>query len=332
MLNNVHVCPNDCVVYVGELKDKDVCPRAQCALPRFKTDILQRKSGIRSFSYCSVKNFLEARFKCSNIAQVMTSYGGAIVDMQQQTVIKDITETTVWKKWTQGEKKIVLALNTDGVNPFHSQNVQYSFWPIIMTIMNLPPHVRTKHDALFLYGIVPSRRDRDGGGIEPNLNIYQELLISELIKLSSLEIYSAYTKAPLNIKVELLMYMLDYQAYAKYFHMTGAASYMACNLCLWKGTYSATSKKMLMLGHGTVEEPAMRDFAVEASYAIIELLLHVVKDPRHCSHFSLFIPNVIFLLLSYNTGKCNIKNVTTDNFLKKSWFQTAMHIFISSIV
>lgn len=87
-----------------------------------------------------------------------------------------------------------LGLSCDGVNPFHSTGIQYSFWPLIFVIYNLPKYVRTKSDALMLYGIVPSRKDKDGKGIEPGLAVYQSLMVDELLELTSVEIYSAYSK------------------------------------------------------------------------------------------------------------------------------------------
>lgn len=102
--------------------------------------------------------------------------------------------------------------------------------------MNLPKYMRNKPDALILYGVVPSRMVKAGKRIEPDLTIYRDLMVSELIELCSTELYSQYSKAPIRVKVSLLLYMMDFQGYSKYFHMSGAASYLPCNICLIRAT------------------------------------------------------------------------------------------------
>ena len=84
-------------------------------------------------------------------------------------ILEDIKDTTVWKRWTTDSDesvKIILGLNTDGVNPL--SGIQYSCWPLIFSMFNLPSRMRTKADAVILYGIVPGRSDNRGEGVEPN--------------------------------------------------------------------------------------------------------------------------------------------------------------------
>ena len=141
--------------------------------------------------------------------------------------------------------------------------MQYSFWPLIFSIFNLPRHVRNKPTALILYGLVPSHLDRKGKGIEPNLSIYQEVLVDELIQLSSIQLFSSYKQAPVRVKVSLLLYMMDFQAYRKYFNMTGAGSYLPCHLCLMKAKYSPSCSKMLLVGHDKLKDVQRRTYSKE---------------------------------------------------------------------
>ena len=268
-LEKIHVCINDCVLFCDQCSRLDKCPI--CDEQRFKdTDILGRRYPRRVYSYLSIRQSLESLFGCTNIAQVMQSKGGAVLDVP--IVLDDIINSPKWLDWMSGEEdatytKIVLGINTDGVNPYSSQNIQYSMWPIIISIMNLPKQHRTKDYALILTGVVPSRCPRrHGGGLEPNLEIYVQLLVSELLRLSSADLYSAYTKAPLTVKVQLLAFMMDFQGYAKFFKMSGANSYFPCPICEIKATRKQQSgrHKMVVLGHSC--QPRLRNFDREVSH------------------------------------------------------------------
>lgn len=247
-------------------KDPNMAACTKCDENRFKVDSLQRKVSRKCFSFCSLSDSLHLLFGCANIAKIMQAAGG-----HPTLIVKDIKDTSMWSSWVNEDTdkdsvKIILGFNTDGVNPYHSSGINYSFWPLIFTIFNLPSYVRTKADALILYGIVPSKIDRHGNGVEPDLHVYQELMVDELIQLSSTELYSAYSSAPIKVKVKLLLYMMDFQAYCKYFHMSGSNAYFSCNLCLIKATN--TGEKMQLLGHSHYDSTPKRDYQSEVHFTL----------------------------------------------------------------
>lgn len=257
------------VLFQQALTKSESCPI--CGEQRFKSkDALEWRYPRRTFSYSSLKQSLELLFNCSNIAQVMQAAGGGTI-VPPSNPATDITETQIWLKWTTGgnaddeeKTKVILGLNTDGVNPYSSQGIQYSLWPIILCIMNLPKHLRNKDYAIVLIGIVPSRNPKlYGGNLEPNLDTYTALLVDELLNLSSTELYSSYANAPIHVKVSLLVFMMDFQGYAKFFHMSGANSYFACNICLLRSTRKGT--KLVLLGHSAENGPdcARRSYTEE---------------------------------------------------------------------
>lgn len=256
-LEKVHVCINDCMLFRGQYNRLETCNI--CGEERYKpSDTLGRRYPRRSFSYASLSQSLELYFGCSNIAQIMQEAGGGTFVGPLRNLITDITQTDKWSEWTQNEveseSRVVIGINTDGVNPFHSQGIQYSMWPIILVIMNLPSHLRNKENAFILTTVVPSKSPRmcGGGALEPNLDVYVHLLVDELLRLSSIRIYSAYQKAPITVKCKLLLHMMDYQGYAKFFHMLGANSYYPCNVCTVRSERRNTSTgttKMVVLSH-----------------------------------------------------------------------------------
>ena len=170
------------------------------------------------------------------------------------------------------ELKVVLGFNTDGVNPYHGSGAKYSCWPLVFAIFNLPKHIRNKTDALLLYGVAPSKDARLANGLEPELVIYQNRMVDELLQLSSTRLYDAYSAAPLCIKLELLIYMMDFQGYSKYFRMSGVASLLPCNRCLIPSTRVRTNAyapgsqpkyKRVITGHDAYRTVPARDYEVE---------------------------------------------------------------------
>ena len=123
----------------------------------------------------------------------------------------------------------------------------------------MPKFIRNKSDASLPYGVVPSGDFGLNNGIEPDLHIYRQLMVEYLLQLVSVQIHSSYAEAPLKVKTQLLLYMLDFQGYAKYFCMTGAVSTLPCNRCLIASTRIASTQsqpakyKQVILGHKNYE-------------------------------------------------------------------------------
>lgn len=254
------VCINDCLIFRNEHVDATICHK--CGESRYKKDYLGRNSSRRYFSYCSLTSALELLFGCSNIAQILQEHNSSAL-----RICTDIKDTAQWGSWMQQQEdsrdstKLIIGLNTDGMNPFHSQGANYSCWPLILTILNLPKSIRNKANSLILVGVIPSKNPRRGKGLEPNLDIYMDILVDELIRLTDVDLFSAHSKAPISVKVRLLMYIMDFQGYAKFFSMSGAQSYLNCNVCMMRAT--RRFNKMVLLDHHNYSEVQQRDYQTE---------------------------------------------------------------------
>lgn len=119
-----------------------------------------------------------------------------------------------------------------------------------------------------LFGIVPGKPNRLGQGVEPNISLYQTMMVYELIEVASTQLYSAYANAPLKVKVELLVYMMDFIGYTKYFQMLGPAAYRSCNMCNIVATRQ--DHKMMLLGHENYQEIPKRDYDMEVIISFFE--------------------------------------------------------------
>lgn len=113
---------------------------------------------------------------------------------------------------------MLLQLSTDGVNPFSSNKVAYSMWPIMLCVLNLPRSVRYLFGNVMLAGIAPAQAD----GQEPkNVDPYLELVVVEILDLSGVTFFDAFREAPFTFKVDLLNYVLDYPGLGKVFTSAG---------------------------------------------------------------------------------------------------------------
>lgn len=97
----------------------------------------------------------------------------------------------------------------------------------MLTILNLPRHVRNTFSNFALAGIIPS----NGTGEPKHI---------ELLLLSSSSMYDAYHDAPFSLKAQVLNYVLYYPGLAKVFSMTGSGSYSGCAWCSLRGTTTMT--------------------------------------------------------------------------------------------
>ena len=82
-------------------------------------------------------------------------------------------------------------------------------------------------------GTVPGNGTKEPNNLDPYLSI----LVDELLTITNKEMFDAYQGAPFNLKVDILMYVLDYPGIGKVFNVMGANSYQACvcaNLKVWR--------------------------------------------------------------------------------------------------
>ena len=114
----IHVCPNECVLYRGKLKNKSFCPR--CNEARFQEDVNEfhvrvRQLGIRFiftddiseklkrykprkvYRYFSIAQRLRAMFSNSAFAKLLR-YGDDHSVPERDYVLTDIHEAPIWRE------------------------------------------------------------------------------------------------------------------------------------------------------------------------------------------------------------------------------------------
>ena len=240
------VCKNDCIIFRGKNAELAVCPKCGCS--RYVSE--QSHTAVRSFTYLPLKPRLARMFGNSNMAQVLQSHAIVHDHNIDDSHVVDIQQSKVWKDTYhkdgifEGDPRgISLALCTDGVNPFAHNRVSYSMWPIMLTLLNLPRHLRNRFASIMLVGIIPSN-----GSHEPqSLNPYLDVLVDELLELCSCTLYDAYQQAPFNCKVALLLHILDYPGMCKVMSVVGSGGDHCCMFCNIEGVRDQNLNKTVYL-------------------------------------------------------------------------------------
>lgn len=164
--------------------------------------------------------------------------------------IGDFTDGDQYKSWyeegnifsnSEEAETVPLALFCDGLNPNRSMATQKSMWPLILTWLNLPIHVRTLLGPMMLVGIIPGTKTEEPKHLDP----YIDVLVDELLSLTNLTVMNSYKKAPTHIKVALLQYQCDIPAFSKLLHVSGQAAIRGCPYCSEKGVYCQQLHKVI---------------------------------------------------------------------------------------
>ncbi len=226
-------CPNDCILFRGDFAELTECP--MCESSRYKRGTIPNKT----FIYMPLGPRLERIFSTSNLAKIVQAHGYSYSPSSHQSY--DIHDSPSWKEayGTNGifagdKRGIALALCTDGVNPFSHTRVAYSMWPIMFSLLNLPRSIRNLFQNIWLVGIIPG----NGTGEPKSLSPYLEVVVDEMLMLSSSKLFDAYQKADFNLKVELFLSILDYPGISKVFGVSGSGAYQGCMWCKIKGNYN----------------------------------------------------------------------------------------------
>ena len=112
-----------------------------------------------------------------------------------------------------------------------AKTVSYSMWPIILTVLNFPRKVRYSHSNFWLVGTIPGNGSKEPHSLDPYLSV----LVDKLLEITNKVVFDSYQNAPFNLKVDILLYILDYKGVGKVFNLMGPNAYQACAWCDLEG-------------------------------------------------------------------------------------------------
>ena len=224
LLEKFHVCPHDCVIFGKEFTSLSKCP--VCDASRYKDD---NKTAWRNFTYFPITPRILRLFATEITHKMLREhFNKGIINGR----MNDIHDSNLWREdwfgedgeFRGNENSVVLNICLDGVNPFKSNKIDYSVWPIEIAIMNFPPELRKSCGGTLIAGLIPS------------------MLALEKCKMKDSN--GNY----INVSMKLLEFTLDYPAIGKVLHYPGSGrSHRACMFCDIVGESSKVLNKTLFL-------------------------------------------------------------------------------------
>ena len=142
---NIHACPNDCILYRNTNKDVDVCPN--CSESRFK--IPKGSNNPKVGMPVKVVWYFPPipRFRrMYSTRQISKDWIWHSSEREVDNYIRHPEDAASWKlidrKWPNfacEPRNLRLALTADRINPHSSLSSRHSTRPVILITYNLPP-------------------------------------------------------------------------------------------------------------------------------------------------------------------------------------------------
>ena len=213
--NNIHACPDGCVLYDGDHAELNVCP--SCSKSRWM-------EGTNNVPSKVIRHFpliprLKRMWRSPEIAGMLTGYTKHV---SADGIMRSVVDSPAWKhidndvafdNFGTEKRNMRLALALDGVNPFKLSNTNWSTWPVLILIYNLEPWFVTKKFFISLCILISGKRSPHDG----NIDVYIRPLLDELKELwrgvPTLDFSQPAGSRHFNMKGLLMWTISDFPAY-----------------------------------------------------------------------------------------------------------------------
>ncbi|XP_074347014.1 uncharacterized protein LOC141685834 [Apium graveolens] len=220
----IHVCPNDCLLYRGEINEDETSCHI-CQASRWKKN----------------KNGDEIEGIPAKIERVKDNKFRHPADSK---IWKEVDEK--WPEFASDSRNLRMALSSDGFNPFHGKGTDHSSWPVLLSIYNLPPWLCMKRKYIMLCLLI-------SGPTQPvnDIDVFLQPLIEDLQKLwHGKQVYDAYKRESFVLRGILLWTISDYPALGS---LSGniVKGYNGCVVCVdqTKATRLPNYRKTVVMRH-----------------------------------------------------------------------------------
>ncbi|XP_021751073.1 uncharacterized protein LOC110716747 [Chenopodium quinoa] len=202
----IESCENDCMLFWKENANLEKCSICDTKRNRASPKVLR---------YFPLIPRLQRLFMSSKTSSEMRWHSDKRED---DGVLKHPADCQAWKHFDKEHpsfsaeiRNVRLGLASDGFNPFSGLRSDYSIWPVVLVVYNLPPWMCMKQPYTILSLLIP-------GKIGPgnNIDIYLQPLIEDLKELweTGAKTYDASKDAYFQMRAALLWTINDFPAYA----------------------------------------------------------------------------------------------------------------------
>ncbi|XP_048502755.2 uncharacterized protein LOC125498568 [Beta vulgaris subsp. vulgaris] len=219
----IEACEHDCMLFWKENADLEKC--SICGTNR-------NRSCPKVLRYFPLKPRLQRLFMSSKTSNDMRWH---FDKREDDGVLKHPADSEAWKHFDKehtmfasDSRNVRLGLASDGFNPFGGLRSEYSIWPVVLVVYNLPPWMCMKQPYSILSLLIPEK-----SGPDNNIDVYLQPLIEELKELweTGAMTYDASQNSYFHMHAALLWTINDFPAYA---NLSGWSTkgYKACPRCM----------------------------------------------------------------------------------------------------
>ena len=179
--NNVHACPNGCILFKDEHSTLDTYPKCSTSRWMDVSNNIPSKI-IRHFPLIPQ---LKRMWRLAEIAKMLTGYRKHV---SNDGVMRCVVDSPAWKhvdndvafdNFGSEIRNMPLAVALDGVNPFKLNNTNWSTWPLLVLIYNFEPWFVTKKFFISLCILISGKHSPTSKGI----GVFISPLVKELLQL-----------------------------------------------------------------------------------------------------------------------------------------------------
>ncbi|XP_050125656.1 uncharacterized protein LOC126602863 [Malus sylvestris] len=249
----IDACPNNCMIYWKDTAELTVC--SVCGESRYKNvnedDGSRKKIATKVMWYFPLKPRLQRLYMSKHTAEHMRWHA---TECPKDGFMRHPSYSPAWKhldnlypEFGSEIRNVRLGLVSDGFNPFGKMRQDYSTWPVVLSVYNLPPWICMKQPNLLLSLLIPGPRSPG-----KEIDVYMRPLIDELNELWEVgtPTYDAYSNQTFTMKAVVLWTISDFPAYGM---LSGWSThgYKACPHCMHdkESIYLPASRKISYLGH-----------------------------------------------------------------------------------
>jgi len=153
----------------------------------------------------------------------------------------------------RSRRNVCLSLTTDGFNPWRGS--QYSMWPVCLSVLNLPPHLRNRPEFTIMIALIegPDKPER----ME---HVLREVRDASLNTFPVIDVSDPEPRVPHPITVKLLFVNADLPALCSVLCMTSAGRH-GCPKCREQAVHrSELNKSIFTTGYADMKHE-LRDHA-----------------------------------------------------------------------
>ena len=213
----------------GPNSDLLPCHHADCA------DLAGMGSAVTSLDYINLWPRLEALLQSDVYGPILISYTKIIFSDQEDGILRDFYSGSCFQSYAPTLEQhdhcgrpvvnLFLFVSTDGA-PSYRSNTD-SFWPIVIIIGSVPPHLRYKRKLVLPVLCIP--------GNPSDLESFMEPLFHELEALKKGRLATTFDGKSVLVRCHLMHEMTDLPAKKKMFQLKGVNSYHPLSILYGQG-------------------------------------------------------------------------------------------------